>query len=109
MQGQGKVVIGRDAGQVVAGNAITHINKYIENTSQGALAMAFLGSASVALAWLCMTNVIHGATARASYLHDEIAACQYQGGAYSVGAIQLMGRTEKVCTIVDGLPTWIRG
>ena len=29
MQGQGQVQIRRDAGQVVAGNAVTHIDKYI--------------------------------------------------------------------------------
>ena len=39
---------------------------------------------------------------------DTAHACHYQGEAYSPGASELMGRIEKVCKIVDGLPTWVR-
>lgn len=46
MQGQGKVVIGRDAGQVVAGNAVTHIDKYVSKTSHGPTAVAFFWALS---------------------------------------------------------------
>ncbi|MBV7460467.1 MULTISPECIES: hypothetical protein [unclassified Acidovorax] len=40
---------------------------------------------------------------------DPPTACHYQGGTYSAGAVLRMGRLEKVCTIVDGVPTWVRG
>jgi hypothetical protein len=41
VHGQGKVVIGQDAGQVVAGNAVTHINRYVSKHCHGAMAVAF--------------------------------------------------------------------
>lgn len=40
---------------------------------------------------------------------EPAIACHYQGDTYSAGAIQLMGRFERVCSIVDGVPTWVRG
>jgi len=40
---------------------------------------------------------------------DPPLACHYQGGTYSAGAILHMGRLDKVCQIVDGVPTWVRG
>lgn len=50
MQGEGKVMIGCDAGQVVAGNAVTHIEKYVSTTSHGPFAVAFFSALS-ASAW----------------------------------------------------------
>lgn len=41
VHGQGKVEISRDAGQVVAGNAVTHINRYVSKHCHGAIAVAF--------------------------------------------------------------------
>jgi hypothetical protein len=40
---------------------------------------------------------------------DPPLACHYQGGTYSSGAVLRMGRVEKMCVIVDGLPNWVRG
>lgn len=34
--------------------------------------------------------------------------CHYENSAYSVGALLRMGRIEKVCSVVDGLPRWVR-
>jgi hypothetical protein len=38
---QGKVLIRRDAGQVVAGDAVTHIQTYNAHASRSLLAVAF--------------------------------------------------------------------
>ena len=56
----------------------------------------FFGFVSAALA-IC---------AGAPPLADQ--ACRYEGMAYSHGALALMGRIEKVCSLKDGTPTWER-
>ena len=34
--------------------------------------------------------------------------CYYNGNAYTVGSLARMGRAERVCTLVDGAPMWVR-
>ncbi|MBU2199687.1 MAG: hypothetical protein KKH55_06310, partial [Gammaproteobacteria bacterium] len=41
VRGQGNILIKRDAGQVIAGNAVTNIDKYIAGPQSGAWSLAF--------------------------------------------------------------------
>lgn len=38
-----------------------------------------------------------------------VQSCRHADLAYSPGALTLMGRVEKTCTLVNGAPTWVRG
>lgn len=67
----------------------------------------FLGLVSVALASAAMATYFVTATAEPSAVPGGWV-CQYEQGTYSVGAIVHMGRIEKVCSVVDGLPRWVR-
>lgn len=44
VNGQRKVDIRRDAGQVVAGNSVTNIGKYVTKTSHSPSAVAFFSA-----------------------------------------------------------------
>jgi len=56
-----------------------------------------------------MAAVLNADTARNSATPDPPAACHYQGGTYSAGAVLRMGRIEKVCVLSDSIPIWVRG
>ena len=47
VNGQRKVDIRRDAGQVVAGNSVTHIENYVAKASHSPSAVAFFSALSV--------------------------------------------------------------
>lgn len=44
VRGQGNIFIKRDAAQVVAGNAVTNIDKYIAGPQTGGLFLAFFSA-----------------------------------------------------------------
>ena len=94
---QGKVLVRRDAGQVVAGNAVTHIENYVAaHPSRCVLAVAFFFGVSVTLA--CVAGTLQPA--------DD--SCYFEGRRYSPGALALMGRAEMACMVKDGTPAWVR-
>lgn len=94
---QGKVVVRRDAGQVVAGNAVTNIENYVAaHPSRRLLVVAFFFGVSVTLA--CVGGMLQSV--------DD--SCYHAGRRYSPGALSVMGRTEMVCIVKDGAPTWER-
>lgn len=97
---QGKVLVRRDAGQVVAGNAVTHIENYVAaHPSRCVLAVAFFFGVTTALA---------GAAALPMPTWGGDQVCLYDGRHYSPGALAIMGRVEMVCTTDSGAPRWSR-
>ena len=96
---QGKVSIRRDAGQVVAGDAVTHIQTYNAHASRSLLAVAFFFGITTALA---------GAAALPMPIWGGYQVCLYDGRHYSPGALAIMGRVEMVCTTDSGAPRWSR-
>lgn len=44
VRGKGNIFIKRDAAQVIAGNAVTHIDTYIAGPRTGALFLAFFSA-----------------------------------------------------------------
>ena len=94
---QGKVVVRRDAGQVVAGDAVTNIETYVAaRPSRCVLAVAFFFGVSVTLACVAGT------------LQPVEDSCYFEGRRYSPGALALMGRVEMSCTVKNGSATWER-
>lgn len=99
---QEKVIVRRDAGQVVAGDSVTHYHcqRSSRTQSHAVILVAFFGVVSAMYAIRATPAVIAAS--------PSPAACYYNGGAYSVGSLALMGRVEKACVMVDGHPTWVR-
>lgn len=96
----------RDAGQVVGRDAVTHIDKYIGTAGATSPAVVFLCCLGAVLSGLALfTWAAPWRDARAA---DDASArhCQYSGAAYSLGSAVVMGNDEKVCALVEGMPTW---
>ena len=92
---QGKVVVRRDAGQIVAGNAVTNIENYVAaHPSRCVLAVAFFFGVSVTLACVAGT------------LPPSDDSCYYEGRRYSPGALARMGRVEMACIVKGGAASW---
>lgn len=84
---------------------MTHIDKYIGSggvLSPAALFLCCLGAVLSGLAlfsWVAPWRDGKGSDPAGWY-------CQYSGSAYSLGSAVVMGRGEKVCALVDGVPVW---
>ena len=100
---QGQVKVRRDAGQVIAGDSITHIHKSSPSfKSHAVIAVAFV---------LGVVSAVYAICAKPAEAAPGLSthACYYEGHAYSVGALARMGQLEKVCEMRNGQTIWIHG
>lgn len=87
---------------------MTHIDKYIGTAGAISPAAVFLCCLGAVLSGLALfTWVAPWRDARGA--GDSAWQCQYSGSAYSPGSALVMGRGEKVCALVDGMPVWSGG
>lgn len=85
---------------------MTHIDKYIGTggaSSPAAVFLCCLGAVLSGLAlfaWLAPWRDARGAGDTSAW------HCQYSGFEYSLGSSVVMGKGERICSLVNGIPTW---
>lgn len=104
---RGTIKVCSNAGQVIGGNAVMHINKF--NASGAWCGGVFLPTLSAFLAAFTLLGLGWLWCARAVSPRPS-AHCHFQGQIYSEGSVlQMVGGTVRQCVHADGRRAWVVG